>query len=204
MNLYFPDLIKSKSNYKLNWTGFHALPEPYEQQVQDLVFELNGRQADSYIEEIQRVRNNAIYEWGLQRGRFDTSIREMCLEPAITFTQVYFKLLWDCVADKTLWRSQLWLRYALIYKMWLGQTGGGCVFRNAGLHELKRVSKRSDDTISNEQYEILMGLTNFRREMTKFQENGFSGLKRKSYWISAPEGAYIPETYVSPFTGKEA
>lgn len=206
--LYFPNLILTNdNNYKLDWTGFHKLPEPYEQQIQNLVFKLDSWGCESsYLTEICRTRDNAIHEWGLQKGRFDTSIREMCLEPAITFSQTHFKLLWDCVADTSL-RTSYWLRNALLYKMWLGQTGGGCVFINAGLHELNRGTDRllstdyEDSPLSEEQYTTLTGLESFRRKMYRFQETPLFG---KPYRLSAPEGAYMPETYVSPFTGKEA
>jgi len=118
--------------------------------------------------------------------------------------------------------------------MWLGQTGGICVFENAGLDELNNWTGRlltaspKDDTgpLSETQYALLRGLEKFRREMTKFQEDRFEmnfepggairsardqpyvarhgpASRRKSYMLCSPEGAHIPDTYVSPFTGKK-
>lgn len=209
MTLYFPNLIQiNDNNHKLNWTGFHKLPEPYEEHIQDLVFKLDS----SYLTEIRRTRENAICEWDLRRGRLDTMVRDWCLKPAIAFTQTHFKLLWDRITDTDL-RYSSWLQYALPYKMWLGQTGGACVFRNAGLHDLNRWVDRlltnDDNPLSEEQHTTLKDLENFRREITKFQEERW-GPRRKGQPRTTPrlkrmrfEGAYKPDTYASPFTGKK-
>lgn len=204
MKLYFPKLIKDKdgSNYKLDWNGFHQLPEPYEQQIQSLSFFLN----ESYLEEIVRVRKNAIHEWGLQRGHFDTSIREICLTPAITFSQIYFKLLWDRVMVESL-QYQHWLQNTLMYKMWIGQTGGGCIFDNADMHRLHRLTDRfltklNDETITKYQHELFSNIQTFCSEIDKFRKNRFD-LKNKRYWLQSPKGAYEVETYTSPFTNRE-
>jgi len=196
MKLYFPKLIKDKDgpNYKLDWSGFHQLPKPYEQQIQSLSFFLN----ESYLEEIVRVRKNAIHEWG-----FDTSIREICLEPAITFSQIYFKLLWDRVMVESL-QYQHWLQNALMYKMWIGQTGGGCIFDNADMHKLHRLTDRflTKETITKYQHELLSNIQTFCSEINKFRKNSFD-LKNTRYRLQSPKGAYEVESYTSPFTNQE-
>ena len=68
------------------------LPDPYNSLVNDLRFAIDGK----YLREINRTAHNAYFEWNLQRS-FDTVIRELCLEPAISYTQVTFRLLTDCL-----------------------------------------------------------------------------------------------------------
>ncbi len=125
---------KSFNNWK---TTYHkdkniwyvrTLPEKYDNLINNFRFVLDGK----YLREINRTSHNAFFEWNLQRS-FDTSIREMCLEPAISYTQVAFRLLSDCLynAETNYYERDYAIRtiapHLLLYKFWAHQTGRGII-----------------------------------------------------------------------------
>lgn len=130
------------SEYKLDWTGFEKLPDPYEDQIQNLHFAMTT----PYVMEAKRNAQTAKAEWSMCRP-FDTVIREACLKPAIAHVDTYFMLIWDCVfnddyQDYSLSYEQSYLRNAMVYKMWLGQTGLWCAHGNAQICSLEATIKK--------------------------------------------------------------
>jgi len=130
--------LKSYHPDKENIPFLYELPEPYESWIQSLEFAIPR----NYLDEIRRTTGYAIIEWGMERG-FDTSIREMCLKPAISYVAVAFKLIADCPYDKEknyFYRGndKFIIKHALLYRFWLNQTGGGLVRYHAELDKLER------------------------------------------------------------------
>jgi hypothetical protein len=147
--------------YRLDWTAFDnslkerhdrrlekhhpgvfvpfisGLPPLYDGYVQGYHFALDNY----YIDEIRRCARQADSEWTTQRA-FDTMIRDLCLEPAIAYVMVAFKLLADCIYDPdTQYFSRCPDRYyaahAMAHKFWHHQTGRGVVDCNARIPELR-------------------------------------------------------------------
>jgi len=114
-----------------------SLPEKYTQAIDDLVFCLDTR----YLDEIHRCSRMAFMEWSQQR-HFDTSVRDMCLEPAKAYVTVAFRLICDCPFDRAAhrFREHDWVRriasHAMLYRFWDGQTGGGLLWDNAEMEKL--------------------------------------------------------------------
>lgn len=104
-----------------------TLPEPYDSWVKDMLFAI----PNMYMEEIRRCARLALIEWGASRP-FDTMIREICLEPAIYYVYVSFRLIADCLYDeKTEYfyrgEDKSFATQAMLYKFWSFQTGWGLI-----------------------------------------------------------------------------
>lgn len=167
-HLVFLDEISLKSEsdktlklYKLDWDEFDSailkrhidwnakcwpssnipiiqkFDEYYEGILQSLRFAIPF----SYLNEIRRVTQSAMVEWNTNRP-FDTCVREMCLEPAISYIETAFKLLCDCAYDvetKYYYRAdnKYILAPMLLYRFWQHQTGSGRITDHAGFESLK-------------------------------------------------------------------
>lgn len=170
--------------YELDWTGLRQLPEPYNTEVNSLMFGID----DAYMTEIKRNQERATEEWSLGRP-FDTIIRDMCITPAIEHVKVFFKLLWDCACPFAEDKDKWWLANAMAYRMWMGQTGSMCVRRNAELDLSGRLSDnvRFCSPLEHVQfYDFVSALEKHRENSTK----EYSHLR-------------IQEPYTSPFTGQK-
>jgi len=104
-----------------------TLPQKYDLWVKGMSFALT----EAYLTEIRRCARMAQTEWGAER-RFDTAIREICLEPAISCCYVAFRMLADCLYDPKanyFYRGpdKVLATQALLYKFWAFQTGRGLV-----------------------------------------------------------------------------
>lgn len=150
-SLSFPELVLLEKGivrnpestgdlYKLKWPGekdkIGVLPAGC-QWVDDLVFCLD----DKYLEEIRRTSKRAAEEWAMRRP-FDTCVREMCLNPAISFVATAFYLLCDTIYEgegrdySPEARSRRFLaKYLLGFKFWVGQTGSGLVVDHCGIYD---------------------------------------------------------------------
>lgn len=118
-----------------------SLPEPYDTWLQGLTFAIPVH----YLEEIRRSARMSCMEWGVER-HFDTMIREICLEPAISFAFVAFRLIADCIYDSEtnyFYRSddKIIVPQALLYKFWSFQTGRGLVRDHSWFHKIEWILK---------------------------------------------------------------
>lgn len=115
--------------YLMKYPG--TMPKEYDDWVKGLLFAIPRH----YLDEIRRTANMAVIEWGKERG-FDTMIRDVCLEPAINYAYVSFRLLADCIYDPEtnyFYRhaNKIITSQALLYKFWSGQTGWGLIRAHA-------------------------------------------------------------------------
>ncbi len=126
-----------------------ALPQPYDDWIKSIQYSLTSE----YIREIEHMSNAGKMEWGRTR-RFDTMVREFCLEPAIAHIWTAFRLLADCAWDEP---NRWWYRdknldhviipYALAYKFWRNQTGIGMTKSHARIPDL---SQRLEHMLDND------------------------------------------------------
>lgn len=212
--------IEELALYKLDWGGFEKLPEPYEQQVQNLKFAISTQ----YKTEIFHSKTQAVAGWD-RYYPFDTVIREMCLEPAIAFTKVTINLIWDCVynEENRVYASNdnWWLRNAMMYKLWLHQTGRGCVARNANIPNLEDLlswreknSEYKEDlekfirtirNLENQIYRPKNEIKKTKRKRKKAKRRRNPRLQEKKVdLLIIPDAKESMETYISPFTNKES
>jgi hypothetical protein len=155
------DPNKTTKLYKLDWDGFDEVIKKrhtehnakcwptstipliqkfyiyYEDLLQSLKFAL----PTSYLNEIRRVTQAAEIEFSINRN-FDTNIREMCHKPAISYTQVAFNLLCDCIYDEATnfyYRAENKYLIApmLMFRFWQHQTGTGMIEKFSDFDELE-------------------------------------------------------------------
>lgn len=119
-----------------------GLPQPYLSIVDGFKFALNANS----IKEIRRCVRCAFDEYQIIRP-FDTGIRDMLLNPAISYISCAFKLLTDCLFDEVTnrWSRKIPLKMiasqAMLYRFWSHQTGSGLVREHADLDRLREVQK---------------------------------------------------------------
>lgn len=125
-----------------------ALPAAYDAQIKNMYFLLDKE----YQREIVHHARLALLEWTKDRC-FDTSIRDICLEPAIKHVEVAFTLIADCLFDPDTKKrvsykrdiSNYW-KHAALYKFWHRQTGSGLLWGFSGMKRLERLVKRNEAT----------------------------------------------------------
>lgn len=125
-----------------------TLPSEYDQWVKNLLFAIPTH----YMAEIRRCAKTALMEWGVER-HFDTMIREICLEPAISYIFVAFRMLADCLYDSEtnyFYRGddKIIAPQALLYKFWSFQTGRGLVKGHAQFHRLEYCASENQKVTS--------------------------------------------------------
>ena len=162
----------------------NTLPEPYDTLVKNFQFIIDGK----YLREINRNSHNAFYEWNLQRS-FDTVIREICLKPAISYTEVAFKLVADCLYDPNtnyyerndtlnLIASKL-----LLYKFWAHQTGRGLLWERAEFDKLDdiriNIGNKTDKQYKKETYDELEKFHNIFKKHEEEFDNSIKNIYNK-------------------------
>lgn len=168
--LYIPDLqfvhkiiaATPMTIFELNWKNVDTikssksalkrstLPAQYDERVSSLRYMLKS----DYVSEINHFTQLFLLEWNRNR-KFDTMVRDACLEPAIAAINAAFYLLSDCVYDDAnkQWFKEdnlldrLIIRCLLKYKFWRDFTGSGLVRGHAEIHRLvDRYDSLSDDS----------------------------------------------------------
>lgn len=127
---------------------FATLPEKYENQIQDLKFAIPTH----YLKEIRENVRKGLMEWTRERI-FDSRIREICMEPAISFLRVAFELLADCTYDDKenyFYRGndKILIPYMMLYRFWTYQTSKEGVWYNSGCDRLQNLTQK--ETIVND------------------------------------------------------
>ena len=195
--------------YRLDWSGHSGdLPLEYREWSDNLLFVIS----DDYYNEIQRCMRRFNEEWAMRR-RFDTSVRETCLNPAIEFAFTAFYLLCDCLYDE---EKNYFLRDSrkiiahniLAYRFWWTQTGEGCVRYHAKLDEMEhRVDSMRRGPMcdwENEHHEervkfleAIQDFETFARNQRDYFEHGFNKTsepnKNKYCWVGVvlPDGTEV-------------
>jgi hypothetical protein len=154
-------LSKTTKIYKLNWNNFddiilkrhqefnqkcwpnQSIPivQKFDPHYEEILQSLKFAVPIHYMDAIHDATNSAMSEWNKER-RFDTNIREMCLQPAIKFVEVAFRLLCDCAYDEItnyFYRAEnkYLLPHLLLFRFWQNQTGAGLIEEHAGFGELQ-------------------------------------------------------------------
>lgn len=143
-------LTSDQTFYLIKYPGI--MPRKYDEWVKDLLFAIPRH----YLDEIRRTANLAVLEWGRERG-FDTMIREICLEPAINYTYVSFRLLADCIYDPETnyfdrHDDKIIAPQALLYKFWSGQTGRGLIRDHAKFDKITWLVTSEKRGLQNESH----------------------------------------------------
>lgn len=146
--------LQFQKEHQFSKNKFMELPEPYNQVVKDSLFFIS----EHYRSEIIRNFAEATKEWALIRTSFDTTIREMCLDPAISHIQVGFNLIADCLYDeeKNYYdRTELAqiISNMLLYKFWCMQTGNGMVRYHSGINNMNEAEMATKLLIAINKYE---------------------------------------------------
>lgn len=113
-------------------------PEPWESKLKGYRYAI----PHEYMDAIHESTMKAELEWNQER-HFDTNIREMCLKPGISFIEVAFRLLSDCLyseetnyflRDPNKWSIGVTLH---LIRFWQHQTGSGLVLNHSRFHEVE-------------------------------------------------------------------
>ncbi len=128
---------------------YPSLPEDIDMWIKNMKFAIPL----NYMEEIRRNAKRGLYEWDIYR-EFDTSVREFCLNPAISHIYVAFYLIADCAYDPKenyFYRGddKVLIPHALAYKFWAHQTGIGCLAEHADIDSLRNWANFDDTVLSH-------------------------------------------------------
>ncbi len=122
------------SNEAHKFPFIETLPEKYDELVKSTLFAIDN----DYMKEIRRNAVRASEEWGLDRP-FDTVIRDQCLKASEAHVWISFMLLSDCMYDpetKSLANHKSVIQHAMVYKLWVHQTGNGLIWGKAKMDDL--------------------------------------------------------------------
>ena len=148
---------------------FTTMPPPYNKWIKGLFFVI----PHNYMEEIRRCARLGVIEWSTARP-FDTMIKGICLEPAIDYIFVAFRLLADCVYDKKTeyyyrGKDKIFIAQALLYKFWSFQTGSGLIKDHAQFKRLECYRNVGLDTPELE--EFIKAINKHEKEIFKMIKN---------------------------------
>ena len=169
---------KEKYWPKENIPYIEPLPEIYEKIISNLLFALDR----NYLNEIHRCCRRANEEWNISRP-FDTVIRDMCLEPAISCVYVAFKLLADCTFDnETKYFSRDYdLRFIVPhlmgYRFWCHQTGRGMIMEHSKIDKLTSGLPFYKKQLADKINEMVFELKKHNEELDKAYEPIMQPLK---------------------------
>lgn len=132
----------NRSNIKIPFLD--SLPNKYDTWIQNLEFSIPTH----YMKEIRESTRKGLMEWTRERN-FDSRVREVCLEPAISFLRVAFELIADCTYDRKenyFYRGndKLLISTTLLYKFWTHQTSKDAIWYNSGCDRIKGFNKESE------------------------------------------------------------
>jgi len=113
-----------------------SLPVKYETWINSLEFAIPAH----YMKEIRESTRKGLMEWTRERN-FDNRIREICLEPGISFLRVAFELIADCTYDRKenyfyRGKDKVLISSVLLYRFWAHQTNKEAVWYNSGCNTL--------------------------------------------------------------------
>lgn len=136
LSKYYP---KTSNLFTIQTSEIEDLSVEWNKKTKDVLFAI----PHTYLTEIRKQSDQAVEKW-TETYPFDTVIRDLCLEPAISHVMVAFKLLGDCIYDET---TNYYLRtmekkiltHAMLYKFWAGQTGRGLLQGHACFDELREL-----------------------------------------------------------------
>jgi len=125
---------------KAKYTG--ELPVKYDEWLKNITFAI----PEHYMYRIKDFSQKANFGW-CDKYPYDTSIRELCLKPAISYVEVAFKLIADCPYNEEtnyFYRGddRILIAHAALYKFWSFQTGRGCVEDHADFRRLEYIVKK--------------------------------------------------------------
>lgn len=137
------DKIKTDRWNKGDFPG--TLPEKYDSWVKDMTFAI----PQHYLMEVRRTARLSVLEWCTSRP-FDTMVREICLEPAVSYAYVSFRLVADCLYDSDTnyfyrGNDKILAPQAMLYKFWSHQTGRGLLRAFSRFDKIWMADSKSED-----------------------------------------------------------
>lgn len=135
-----------------------SLPTKYDDWINGMEFAIPTH----YMKEVRESTRKGLMEWTRERN-FDNRVREVCLEPAISFLRVAFELIADCTYDKKenyfyRGRDKILISGVLLYRFWMHQTNKESVWYNSGCNELDPENEAVSDftTAIRKEYEPML------------------------------------------------
>lgn len=138
---FYKWIKNSKTTFTCSPTEFVGdLPKEYDEWLKNFTFAIPVH----YLERIRDFSRRGQETW-TARYPFDTSIRELCYKPAISYIEVAFKLIADCIYDSEtnyFYRGddKVIVAHAALYKFWCFQTGRGLIEDHADFERLEFIA----------------------------------------------------------------
>ena len=187
--------------YRLDWSGFESLPEPYESLVTETHFPLD----DKYVKGVVDNAERASSEWVRAGDKlYDTVIRESCMSPVAEYAACWSTLLSDFVDSgsddfEAMMDKRAIIRHALLYKLWLGQTGRGLVWFHAKMDQLEDTSWRTHSKSVRDFVETMRHVD--RKELGLGRKKGAK--RAASNPVTSPSAFLFHVTYARHLDGIE-
>jgi hypothetical protein len=161
------------SLYRLDWSkktnkcngGQPELHEYFEHILSEMVFAID----DGYLSEIRRAAWLSIYELNQKRD-IDPAIKQIYLDPVISYVYESFRLLADCAFDES---TQFYYRgdhkeiltYLLLYKFWKNQISKNLILKFCRIDELITKATNTDNIDSSKADQINFFLKYINNEL---------------------------------------
>lgn len=174
---HFNDWVKKHADTDAKYSG--DLPKEYDEWLKNFTFAI----PEHYRARIGDFSRRSLETW-TDKYPFDTSIREMCLKPAISYVEAAFKLIADCPYDEEtnyFYRGddKIIVAYAALYKFWCFQTGRGCIEDHADFQRLRFLSTLATLEPSKTKIEVDKFLEAIKEHNKKLDEAHRLNLKEK-------------------------
>ena len=176
-----------------------TLPTEYDKWVKKMIFAIPSH----YLKEIRKSSYKALTEWDGDYP-FDTSMREMCLGPAIAHVFVAFRLISDCLYDPvTNYFSREPIKIistqALLYKFWSFQTGRGLVKGHSKFYKIEWMIKDQDIRLGDDSDKFQ--IRKFIQAINLYEEK-LDELYQKRLAVICPNSQFPQEGPVKPLVEK--
>jgi len=181
---------------------FEAPSQPLPKEWDEMLNKIEYAIPHHYLDEIRRMTHMGMLEWAQER-HFNTSIREMCLEPAQTFIGCAFKLIADCCYDRNMnyfMRDDFkhFVAPLCIYRFWKHQTGDAHPIQHSGIDKLPERYVGYEETFGKVSVDMAVDIYDSIKAMEEKEDT-----MREPLMVDGDDLTHTPKSVMAPAVTKD-